>query len=133
MSQGRRRPAGLACAFEALLGALYMDAGYDTARAFAMQFVQPELTTVLEGRLHRNAKSALQEMVQAHMQLTPSYHLVEESGPDHAKSFTIEVRVGDRVLGTGHDRSKRGAEQSAAELALKQLMIEAGEEMRSPA
>jgi ribonuclease III len=121
MSQGRRRPAGLACAFEALLGSIYMDAGYDAARDFAMQFVEPELTTVVEGRLHRNAKSVLQELVQAQMQQTPSYHLVEETGPDHAKAFTIEVRIGDEVLGRGHDRSKRGAEQSAAETALRRL------------
>jgi ribonuclease-3 len=121
MSQGRRRPAGLACAFEALLGSIYMDAGYPAARDFAMRFVEPELTTVVEGRLHRNAKSVLQELVQAQMQQTPSYHLVEETGPDHAKAFTIEVRIGDEVLGRGHDRSKRGAEQSAAEIALRHL------------
>jgi ribonuclease III len=121
MSQGRRRPAGLACAFEALLGSIYMDAGYQAARDFAMRFVEPELTTVVEGRLHRNAKSVLQELVQAQMQQTPSYHLVEETGPDHAKAFTIEVRIGDEVLGRGHDRSKRGAEQSAAEIALRRL------------
>ena len=121
MSHGRRRPAGLACAFEALLGAIYMDAGYDRARAFALGFVEPELAAVVDGRLHRNAKSVLQELVQAQMQQTPSYHLVEETGPDHAKSFTIEVRVGSEVLGRGHDRSKRGAEQSAAEIALRKL------------
>lgn len=121
MSEGRRRPAGLACAFEALLGSIYMDAGYNTARDFAMQFVEPELTTVVEGRLHRNAKSVLQELVQAQMQQTPSYHLVEETGPDHAKAFTIEVRIGNEVLGRGHERSKRGAEQSAAETALRHL------------
>ncbi len=133
MSQGRRRPAGLACAFEALLGALYIDAGYEVAQRFAMDFVEPELATVLEGRLHRNAKSALQEIVQARMQMTPSYHLIEESGPDHAKAFTIEVRVGNRVLGTGHDRSKRGAEQSAAEFALKEISAQPLEEAESPA
>jgi ribonuclease-3 len=55
------------------------------------------------------------------MQQTPTYHLVEETGPDHAKSFTVEVRVANRVLGQGHDRSKRGAEQAAAESALEHL------------
>jgi ribonuclease-3 len=121
MSAGRRRPGGLACAFEALLGALYVDHGYEAARAFALGFIEPELTAVVEGRLHKNAKSVLQELVQARMQQTPSYHLIEEAGPDHAKSFTVEVRVGHRVLGRGHDRSKRGAEQAAAEVALEQL------------
>jgi len=121
MSQGRRRPAGLACAFEALLGAIYLDAGYDRARDFALSFLVPELDAVLTGRLHKNAKSVLQEIVQARMQQTPTYHLVHESGPDHAKSFTVEVRVGPRVLGRGADRSKRGAEQAAAESALQSL------------
>lgn len=121
MSAGRQRTGGLACAFEALLGAIYIDQGYEPARRFARRFIEPELTSVLEGRLHKNAKSVLQEMVQARMQQTPTYHLVEETGPDHAKSFTVEVRVGNRVLGQGHDRSKRGAEQAAAESALEHL------------
>jgi ribonuclease-3 len=121
MSAGRRRPGGLACAFEALLGALYLDQGYEAVSAFALGFLEPELTSVVEGRLHKNAKSVLQEVVQARMQQTPTYHLVEESGPDHAKMFTVEVRVGARVLGRGHDRSKRGAEQVAAEAALERL------------
>lgn len=121
ISLGRQRPAGLACAFEALLGAMYLDRGYDGVRGFAMRFVDPELAAILEGRLHKNAKSVLQELVQAQMQQTPSYNLIRESGPDHAKSFTVEVRVGTRVLGRGHDRSKRGAEQIAAEAALEQL------------
>jgi ribonuclease-3 len=121
MSAGRKRPGGLACAFEALLGAMYLDQGYDRVRSFALGFLEPELAAVLEGRLHKNAKSVLQELVQARMQQTPTYHLIAESGPDHAKAFTVEVRVGARVLGRGHDRSKRGAEQAAAEIALEQL------------
>jgi ribonuclease-3 len=121
MSEGRKRPGGLACAFEALLGALHLDQGYETARSFVLGFLEPELAAVLEGRLHKNAKSVLQELVQARMQQTPTYHLIAESGPDHAKAFTVEVRVGNRVLGRGNDRSKRGAEQAAAEIALEQL------------
>lgn len=124
MSQGRHRPAGLACAFEALLGAMYVDRGYSAARDFALRFVEPELASVLEGRLHKNAKSVLQELVQAQLQQTPTYHLIQESGPDHAKAFTVEVRVGARVLGRGHHRSKRGAEQAAAESALRELGTE---------
>jgi ribonuclease-3 len=121
MSKGRQRAGGLACAFEALIAAIYEDQGYEAARSFVMPFLEPELDEVVVGRKHKNAKSMLQELVQARMQQTPTYHLVEESGPDHAKSFTVEVRVGNRVLGRGHDRSKRGAEQSAAEKALGRL------------
>lgn len=131
MSAGRNRPGGLACAFEALLGALYVDQGYESARTFALGFLETELTSVLEGRLHKNAKSVLQELVQARMQQTPSYHLVEETGPDHAKAFTVEVRVGSRVLGQGHDRSKRGAEQAAAEIALEYLNSESWQQKTS--
>jgi ribonuclease-3 len=121
MSQGRSRPSGLACAFEAFLGAMYIDQGYERTRAFAMGFLGPELDAVLQGRLHKNAKSVLQELVQARMQQTPTYHLIQETGPDHAKAFTVEVRVGSRILGRGNDRSKRGAEQAAAESALERL------------
>lgn len=124
ISQGRSRPAGLACAFEALLGALYRDQGYAHTREFALRFIDPELKSVVEGRLHKNAKSVLQELVQARMQQTPTYHLVRESGPDHAKEFLVEVRIGFRVLGEGNDRSKRGAEQAAAENALAALQLE---------
>lgn len=121
MSAGRKRPAGLACAFEALLGAIYLDQGYEAAREWALTFIEPELAAVLEGRKDKNAKSALQELVQARLQQTPTYHLLSETGPDHAKSFEVEVRVGQRVLGRGKDRSKRGAEQLAAERALHHL------------
>ncbi|MGI8824125.1 MAG: ribonuclease III [Chloroflexota bacterium] len=118
LSAGRKRPGGLACAFEAVLGAIYLDRGYDASRQFALKFVSRELDAVVEGRLHKNAKSVLQELVQADMQQTPTYHLVDESGPDHAKSFAVEVRVGVRVLGRGRDTSKRAAEQIAAESAI---------------
>lgn len=121
MSSGRQRPAGVGSAFEALLAAIYLDAGYDAARDFALRFIEPELEAVLRGRRHKNAKSALQEFSQSSMQITPTYHLLQESGPDHAKSFTVEVRIGDQVMGQGHDRSKRGAEQAAAEQALETL------------
>ncbi len=64
----------------------------------------------------------LQEYVQGRMQQTPSYHLIEETGPDHAKTFTVEARLGDRILGRGVERSKRAAEQAAAEAGLTILL-----------
>jgi len=121
LSRGRSRPSGLACAFEALIGSLYLDQGYEVTRDFALKYLEPELDTVVEGRTHRNAKSLLQELIQARTQQTPTYHLIREAGPDHAKTFTVEVRVGTRVLGSGNDRSKRAAEQAAAESALREL------------
>jgi len=125
LSRGRFRAGGLACAFEALLGAIYLDRGYDGARDFAMRFVQPALDDVFQLRLHKNGKSTLQEVVQARRQMTPSYHVVQEVGPDHDKSFTVEVRVGEVVLGRGIASNKRAAEQLAAQDALEGLNVEA--------
>lgn len=125
LSRGRFRPSGLACAFEALLGAIYLDKGYHPARHFALRFVQPALEDVLHLRLHRNGKSTLQEIIQAERQLTPSYHVVREIGPDHEKSFTVEVRVGEEILGRGIASNKRAAEQLAAQDALETMNVPA--------
>lgn len=124
LSRGRHRPSGLACAFEALLGAVYLDQGYDTARDFALRFAVPALNDVFELRLHKNGKSTLQEIIQARSQQTPSYHVVQEAGPDHNKSFMVEVRVGSDILGRGIASNKRAAEQLAAQDALETLNVE---------
>jgi len=121
LSEGRNRPTGLAGAFEALIGAIYLDRGYAAARDFALGFIEPQLEAVLAGQTQRNAKSILQELVQAQRHLAPTYHVIEETGPDHAKAFTVEVRVGDEVLGRGHERSKRAAEQAAAAEGIERL------------
>jgi ribonuclease-3 len=124
LNRGRFRPSGQACAFEALLGAIYLDQGYDGARNFALRFVVPALDDVLHLRLHKNGKSTLQEIIQARSQQTPSYHVVKEVGPDHEKSFTVEVRVAGDILGRGIASSKRAAEQLAAQDALEALEVE---------
>lgn len=123
LTRGRHRPAGLACAFEALLGAIYLDQGYDKAREFALHFAEPALDDVFQLRLHRNGKSMLQELVQGQRQQAPTYHVVREMGPDHDKSFTVEVRVGHEVLGRGVASNKRAAEQLAAHDALEGMNI----------
>jgi ribonuclease III len=125
LNRGRFRPSGLACAYEALLGAVYLDHGYDAAREFALRFVEPALDDVFHLRLHKNGKSTLQEVVQSRQQVTPSYHVVQEAGPDHDKSFTVEVRVAGDILGRGIASSKRAAEQLAAQDALEALNVEA--------
>lgn len=79
---------------------------------------------VFELKLHKNGKSTLQEVMQARSQQTPSYHVIQEVGPDHEKSFTVEVRVGEGVLGRGIASSKRAAEQLAAQDALEALDVE---------
>jgi ribonuclease-3 len=122
-SRGRQRPSGLACAFEALLGAIYLDQGYEASREFALRFVEPALGEVLELKLHKNGKSTLQEVVQARWQRTPSYHVIEERGPDHSKSFTVEVRVSGETLGKGIASNKRAAQQMAAQDALEKMGV----------
>ncbi len=121
---GRARTPALAGAFEAVIGALYLDQGLAAARAFIARFVLPAAERVHREGLDRDAKSMLQELSQAHLQKTPQYRLVETRGPDHAKEFTIQVCLGDRVYGQGAGRNKQMAEQEAAQVALEVLQGE---------
>jgi ribonuclease-3 len=116
---GRSRVALLADAFEALVAAIYLDSGMEAAKEFVMGFVEPETTRILEGGLERDHKSRLQEWAQGELQLTPVYRTVMERGPDHAKEFTVEVLIGDKVYGRGEGRNKQAAEQQAAQQALE--------------
>jgi ribonuclease-3 len=118
-SGGRNRPNILCGAFEAVIGAIYLDQGIEPIRALLSSLFQPEADKVVESHSDRDAKSLLQESVQAELQLTPYYHTVRENGPDHAKEFTVEVTVGNQVIGRGRGRSKQTAEQSAARDALE--------------
>jgi ribonuclease-3 len=118
-SGGRNRPNILCGAFEALVGAIYLDQGIEPVRTLLSNLFGPEAERVVQSHSDRDAKSLLQESVQADLQLTPSYHTVRESGPDHAKEFTVEVTVGNQVIGRGRGRSKQTAEQAAARDALE--------------
>lgn len=118
-SGGRTRPMLLANAFEAIVGAIYLDQGYDAAKGFIHRTVIAELPKIIKRNLDRDAKSRLQEVAQEAVGRTPRYRVREESGPDHDKRFTVAVLVGDNELGTGHGSSKQQAEQRAAETALK--------------
>jgi ribonuclease III len=125
---GRTRAPLLAGAFEALIGALYLDQGFDAARELVLRFVAPAAEQVHRERLDRDAKSMLQELSQGHLQVTPQYRLVETRGPDHAKEFTIEVVLKDKVYGSGVGRNKQTAEQEAARVALEVLRAEISRE-----
>jgi ribonuclease-3 len=117
-SGGRDREANLACAFEALVGAIYLDQGAPVARRFIQRFIESENREGSILHLDKDPKSQLQEIVQGECQRTPRYRTVSEEGPDHAKVFTVEVLVDDQVLGRGTGRSKQAAEQEAAQEAL---------------
>jgi ribonuclease-3 len=115
---GRSRPSNLARVLEALIGAIFLDQGLEKARGFALQSLRERWATVTQGA-NTDYKSLLQERMQARQQAPPTYHLVETSGPDHARLFTVEVLVEDASLGRGQGTSKKAAEREAARLALE--------------
>ncbi len=117
-SGGRERPYLLANTFESLLGVIYLDQGLETARKFIHEYLIPYLKPIIEQELYKDYKSKLQELSQEKLSLTPSYRVLKEEGPDHAKSFTIAVYLGDREAGIGMGNSKQVAEQEAAKKAL---------------
>jgi ribonuclease-3 len=120
-SGGRDRPAVLCGAFEALVGALYLDQGLAKTSEFIMPIFEPALEHILEDELHKDAKSVLQELSQAHLGSTPRYHTVDTSGPDHDKEFVLAVIINGVTYGRGRGRSKQVAAQAAATEAIENL------------
>ncbi|MBQ8642617.1 MAG: ribonuclease III [Clostridia bacterium] len=120
MNNGRSRPSILADAFEALLAAMYMDAGenFEPARKFLMPFIREELQVIRNNSVFVDYKTTLQQIVQQVEGERLEYILVGETGPDHAKVFTVEARLNSNVIGKGSAHSKREAEQNAAREAL---------------
>lgn len=116
---GRARQYILANAVEAVIGALYLDQGYNVSKVFIEKFILDELPDILAGKSYRDAKSKLQEEAQERVGITPTYTVIEEWGPDHAKQFRIGVYLGADLIGEGSGPSKQDAQQSAAEDALK--------------
>ncbi len=120
-SGGRRKPANLAGALEAMIAAIFLDRGSTTTREVILRLFNEELQKIASQGAGADYKSQLQELIQAREQQTPAYQLVETVGPDHDKRFTVEVRAGDAVLGRGSGKSKKVAETEAARVALEQL------------
>lgn len=118
---GRGRAVILANAFEALIGAIYLDADYKAAKIFIIQFVLTRLDDVMKGGLVRDPKSMLQEKTQGEMKITPTYKVISETGPDHAKRFEVGVYIGDKLVAQGSGESKHEAELQAAKKALETL------------
>ena len=119
--KNRQRQSILEDAFEALLAAIYLDGGEDgleTVRKFLVPIIKNAISNG-ESMLHADAKTELQQLTQISDGATPNYVIVGESGPDHAKTFEVEVRLNSNVIGHGKGRSKREAEQNAAREALK--------------
>lgn len=116
---GKARQYILANTYEAYLGALYLDQGYDKAKAFIEDTLLIHTDEIVSKKLWRDAKSLVQEKAQEFLSITPSYKVISESGPDHDKHFTIGIYFGNELAGQGKGGSKQEAEQAAALSALK--------------
>ena len=120
-SGGRERDILLCATFEAIIGAIFLSNGLDTARDYVLPFLQPMADTILAAMNTIDPKSRLQELTQSKGLGIPRYVLVEAVGPEHLKVFKIEVHVQDECLGTGEGGSKHAAQLAAATQALKKL------------
>jgi len=118
---GRKRPTNLARAYEALVGAVFLDGGFARVKRFVKHSLRDEFTALRQKGMPYDPKSRLQEVVQSRWQTTPSYRLVKSEGPDHARRFTVQVVVTGKPLGTGEGRSKQMAEKEAAQMALEAI------------
>lgn len=117
-TNGKARTFILANAFEAVIGAIYLDQGYEPSKTFILRFVREHLPRILEQELYRDPKSRLQEASQERFGVTPAYRVLEESGPDHDKRFRVGVYFGAEFVAEGVGTSKQEAQVEAAIRAL---------------
>ncbi len=127
LSKGERKDTGKARqyiranAVEAVIGAVYLDAGYEAAQGVIMKFIVSKLEYVIKEGLHIDAKSKFQELAQEKYKATPHYQVITEDGLDHAKHFVMGVYINERKMGEGEGSSKQEAQQQAARQALKNM------------
>ncbi|MFA6252523.1 MAG: ribonuclease III [Candidatus Paceibacterota bacterium] len=118
--KGKNKKYILADAFEALIGALYLDQGYDACKKFIeTHLILPKLPEIIEKKLYKDPKSLFQEKAQEIVMVTPTYQVLKETGPDHMKQFQVGVFIGEEMVTDGEGTSKHEAELNAAERALK--------------
>ena len=118
-SGGRERASMLGDAFEALIGAIYLDGGLEEARSFILEQAKADLERIAEAPVDINPKGELQELLQSISPNSPGYEVISQSGPEHEKLFVVEARWEGMVLGKGSGRNKKQAETAAAEDALR--------------
>jgi ribonuclease-3 len=118
---GRERISILADAVEAIIGAIYLDRGLKEATEFVLSFMGDIIQDSIKGKIFRDYKTHLQEILQSKTNEKIYYNVIEEIGPDHNKKFVIEVKLGNEILGKGQGKSKKEAEQMAAKKALKKV------------
>ena len=124
-SGGRAKKAILADAMEAIIGAYYLDEGFEAANRFVLRMLEPEIQKVLENRHHKDYKTILQEYMQKYRRSYPQYKLVRRSGPDHDRTFWISCFLGETEHGPVAGKNKKEAEQNAAKAAYDAI-IDAG-------
>ncbi|HTN43523.1 MAG TPA: ribonuclease III [Nitrospiria bacterium] len=120
-TRGREKPSILADALEAVIAAVYLDGGFETARAVLIQIFEEEFRRLDQGREDIDYKTELQECCQREFDVLPTYRVLRESGPDHQKLFEVKLMIKEEVFGIGRGRSKKEAEQQAAKQALEKL------------
>jgi ribonuclease-3 len=118
--KGKGRSNILANTFESVVGALYLDQGYEPAKQFIADTLFPKIKEIVDKKLYRDAKSLVQEMSQEKLGVTPSYEIISEKGPDHDKHFTAGIYFGEELAAQGRGASKQEAEQAAARKALEE-------------
>ena len=116
---GKARSYILANTYEAYVGAVYLDRGYDVACDFITKTLLVQIDTIISKKLWRDSKSLVQEKSQEYLNVTPSYKVLHESGPDHDKQFTVGIFFGNDLIAKGKGKSKQEAEQQAAHDALE--------------
>lgn len=122
LSGGREKISILSDAFEALIGAIYTDGGFETAKEFILKYMETIIKSCVEGKLFYDFKTQLQELVQQNGEQNITYNVINETGPDHNKTFITAVEINGEVKGKGTGHSKKESEQNAAKDALDKLM-----------
>ena len=123
-NKGREKPSILSSAFEALIGALYLEGGFDKAKEVALKLLKEEFPVITPEELLKDYKTTLQEITQAHFGVVPEYRLISATGPDHRKEFEIGVYINDKEYARAKGKSKKTAQQEGARLTIQKLKKE---------
>lgn len=118
---GRTKNFLLANTFEAIIGGIYIDQGYESSKEFVYRFLINKLEDIVKNRLDIDSKTKIQEVAQAKYKVTPVYDVSNEQGPDHEKEFTVVIKINNKVIGEGKGSSKQRAEEDAASKGLEYI------------
>ncbi|MEO1927737.1 MAG: ribonuclease III [Nautiliaceae bacterium] len=123
-NNGREKPSILSSAFEAIMGAIYLESGFEKAKEVALRLLEQEYPIITPEELLKDYKTTLQEITQAHFGVVPEYRLISTTGPDHKKEFEIGVFIHDKEYARAKGKSKKAAQQEGARLTIEKLKKE---------